>query len=200
MWIRRALVALIVGALMSVAAPAHASQAKPQYWPKDHVVLHTTAKITSNGQTRVVDRHSGNLVSYRSTGTGGTSESSGCKTLTLINTGKSWLFRTVLFRYITHTAWCFTRSVKTTYNHEDTWEFPDPATGVSWQGQVGTAIKEAYYWNGSKWGGYRHYRKGSFKMLSPCFNIGCDSYAYPANDARVHSDGTWWYAVTGADS
>jgi hypothetical protein len=199
-------VAILVTALMALesASPASAAKpVKPQLQPPAIVLVTTATEAIYDPATGEVG--DGQAVTLRdsvvttlSSGAGGTATASGCKAVTLTNSGYSAVFGVVLFRHVTVTSWCWNRAAKSMSSIGVSYRLEDVSSTMYWRGEVNRDTGFYSWTSGYPTSGYHHYRQGSFENC--VLKYGCIGIWYPSNDLRGHSDGTWTYTVAGADS
>ena len=129
----------------------------------------------------------GEVVAFGS-GTGGSSSSSGCRTVTVRNE-KETLLGLTAYWLNTWTKWCWNLGNRTISDVETGWHLDDVDPLYTWRGLI--VDEESYFAWIAEYGksGYRHEKQGHFEICLP--DVVCIGNYYPRNLLRSHSDGTW---------
>lgn len=140
----------------------------------------------------------GPSASYYEDGFGGSSSPSGCQRVTVTNTSYSML-GFVVYRFNIWTYWCWNRAQERVYNVDTGWYISNVDPNFYWKGLITkfTTLKYFAWKSGASRSGYIHARQGRFENC--VLKYGCIGVEYPTNRLRSRSNGTFYWAVEGAD-
>jgi len=124
------------------------------------------------------------------------STASGCRRVTVVNRGSTWLGATA-YEFNTWTYWCWTRATQVTSNISVGWSISDVDSQYYWQGVVNTELDRYDYStnDGHPYSAFKHYRQGRFDNC--VLKYGCLGTVYPANTIRSYYNGTWAWSTEG---
>lgn len=124
------------------------------------------------------------------------STASGCRRVTVVNRGSTWLGATA-YEFKTWTYWCWTRSTQLTRKISVGWSITDVDSQYYWRGLVNTELDRYDYGtnDGHPYSAFKHYRQGRFENC--VLKYGCLGVVYPANTLRSYYNGTWSWRTEG---
>jgi hypothetical protein len=114
--------------------------------------------------------------------------SSGCRILRVYESGHSFLFNTLVYRFYQVKRWCWNYP---RINKQSLWFKPDisnVAASESYQGVV-ASLSYYYAWGGSNQGG--HYSKLTGRFDNCIVKYGCIGSSYPWVEIYVTGNGAW---------
>ena len=145
-------------------------------------------------EIELLNSQSGGELTALGSGHGGSSSSSGCRTVTVRNEEEDIAGFTAYW-FNTWTRWCWNRSAKTISDVSSGWYLEDVDPFYVWRGMIVDSTEFYSWYSGYPTSGYRHEKQGHFENCVPY--IGCIGNYYPRNVLWSHSNGTWSWSTSG---